>query len=82
VARKKRSDKEAEAVAATADAPSSVTDTTPERYVLLMNFTSLSQGFMPAGSIVTRDGFLAGNDDETMNIFLQRGALRPAREDE
>lgn len=55
-----------------------VADETPEQFLILKPMVSRSRGEMVMpGTVVTRDGFLRGNSDDDINLYLQMGALRP-----
>lgn len=59
-----------------------VEDAVPERYVVMLPMSSRSTGeVVRPGTVVTRDGFLAGNSDDDINLYMSKGCLRAIVDD-
>lgn len=58
-----------------------VDENIPSAYVVVLPISSKRLGVtMRPGEVVTRDGFLAGNSDDDINLYLRKGVLRVAKD--
>lgn len=60
-----------------------VEENIPSAYVVVLPISSKRLGETKRpGDIVTRDGFLAGNSDDDINLYVRKGVLRVAKNSE